>query len=191
MLSMLFTHYSPFTNFKLYSNVEIEFAWALIPSIILTIIIVPSINEIRKLEKLTERREVDLSVKITGYQWYWVYDYLNFSRLSLSSYITSLSETPFPNYMNPDNSFVVPRKKNLKLMITSNDVIHSWAVPRIGVKLDGVPGRLNIVKFNPNRPGVFFGQCSELCGINHRFMPIKLEVLTPLYFINWVKSELR
>lgn len=87
-----------------------------------------------------------------------------------------------------DNQTILPYKAQLRILITSSDVIHSWAVPRLGVKVDAVPGRLNQLRFFVNRPGIFFGQCSEICGANHRFIPIVLEVITLEGFLNWLKG---
>ena len=143
---------------------------------------------------MDESIDTTLTVKIIGHQWYWRYEYRDFWSLikngcvEFDRYIipsNELSENIF-RLLDVDNRTVIPFNVHIRFLISSADVLHAWTVPVIGVKVDAVPGRLNQLKFISQRPGVFFGQCSEICGANHRFIPISLEVINPHEFLNWV-----
>jgi cytochrome c oxidase subunit 2 len=125
-----------------------------------------------------------------GHQWYWSYEYSDFINLEFDSYIipsSDLNDNSF-RLLDVDNRTVIPYNTQIRTLISAADVLHSWTVPALGVKADAVPGRLNQVNFYSNRPGLFFGQCSEICGANHRFIPISIERVPPYIFINWVKK---
>lgn len=125
-----------------------------------------------------------------GHQWYWSYEYSDFNNIEFDAYIipsNEIEENIF-RLLDVDNRTVVPVNSQIRTLITAADVLHSWTIPRIGVKADAVPGRLNQVNFYASRPGVFFGQCSEICGANHRFIPIVIERVPAKIFVRWVKK---
>jgi len=176
-------------------NTVIEIVWTLLPVIILVCIAVPSI---RLLAHQYETPKADLTVKAIGNQWYWTYQYPDNGDFEVVSNMlkekgeATGKEKPRTNADGPrllavDERMVVPEGAVVKVITTSNDVIHSWAVPAFWVKMDAVPGRLNETWFKaPDHPGVYFGQCSELCGARHAFMPIAVEVVTKAQFAQWV-----
>ena len=143
---------------------------------------------------LDESIDSSLTLKVLGHQWYWSYEYTDFWSFSeriqveFDTYIVPVRELEFQIFrlLDVDNRTVIPFNVHIRILISSADVLHAWTVPSIGVKTDAVPGRLNQVKFISQRPGLFFGQCSEICGANHRFIPISLEVVKPDIFLNWV-----
>jgi len=128
-----------------------------------------------------------------GHQWYWSYEYSDFNNLEFDSYIIPSNEirNKIFRLLDVDNRTVVPINSQVRTLISAADVLHSWTVPRIGIKADAVPGRLNQVNFYSNRPGVYFGQCSEICGANHSFIPIVLERVPSKIFIKWIKTIVR
>jgi cytochrome c oxidase subunit II len=170
----------------------LEFVWTIIPAIILIAIAVPSFELLYSLE---ETVEPDVFIKIIGHQWYWSYE-LHFYMIgygqprsrAYDSYI--MDEDDLDNgyfrLLEADKRLVLPYKTHIRLLITSTDVLHSWAVPSFGVKMDACPGRLSQVALYIKRPGLFYGQCSEICGVNHGFMPIALRVLDFRNFTNWM-----
>lgn len=171
-------------------NTTIEIIWTLIPVLILVGIAVPSIDLLAK--QYAPPPEDAVTVKVTGYQWYWGYEYPDhgvseiISRMLPDDRARAAGE---PVQLAVDNRMVVPVGQTVKLIVTASDVIHSWAVPALWTKMDAVPGRLNEVTFRAERPGVYYGQCSELCGVDHGFMPIAVEVVTPERFAQWVASR--
>lgn len=170
-------------------NTAIEVAWTLIPVLILIGVAVPSL---RLLAKQYDPPNADLTVKITGHQWYWSYEYPDDGELSFDSVMLSDEEALSrgePRLLAVDNRLVVPAGKVVKLLITANDVIHSFAVPAFWVKMDAVPGRVNESWFKVDRPGVYYGQCSELCGTRHGFMPIAVEVLPEADYKKWLAAK--
>nr|YP_001798482.1 cytochrome c oxidase subunit II [Orchesella villosa]ABS57580.1 cytochrome c oxidase subunit II [Orchesella villosa]CAA65040.1 Cytochrome oxidase II [Orchesella villosa] len=165
----------------------LELFWTIIPSFILIFIGLPSI---RLLYLLDEVYQPSITIKTMGHQWYWSYEYSDFMNLEFDSYMipsTDLTNESF-RLLDVDNRTVIPYHTQIRTLISAADVLHSWTVPALGVKADAVPGRLNQVNFYSNRPGLFFGQCSEICGANHSFMPISIESVPPYIFINWVKK---
>lgn len=171
-------------------NTTIEVVWTLVPVLILVFIAVPSIDLIARQYEPAPRDA--LTIKVTGYQWYWGYEYPDngiseiVSNMATEEQATARGE---PFHLAVDNRMVVPAGRTVKLLITGSDVIHSFAVPALWTKMDAVPGRINEVTFRAERPGVYYGQCSELCGINHGYMPIAVEVVTPERFAQWVASR--
>jgi len=143
---------------------------------------------------LDESIDSALTLKVLGHQWYWRYEYTDFWSLSegfqidFDTYIIPSSELEDSIFrlLDVDNRTIVPFNVHTRILVTSADVLHAWTVPSLGVKVDAVPGRLNQLKFISQRPGLFFGQCSEICGANHRFIPITLESVKPDLFLNWV-----
>nr|ASM82711.1 cytochrome c oxidase subunit II [Creobroter elongata] len=163
----------------------LEILWTILPAIILVFIALPSI---RILYLIDESSKPIMTLKTIGHQWYWSYEYTDFSDIEFDSYMIPQNELESYNarLLEVDNRTTLPMKVLTRILITSEDVIHSWTIPSIGVKADATPGRLNQSTFWFNRPGVFYGQCSEICGTNHSFMPIVVEATTPNDFINWI-----
>lgn len=129
-----------------------------------------------------------VSIKVLAHQWYWRYQYSDFNIIEFDSYLLpteTLNKGDF-RLLEVDNRIIAPLNRMIRLVITSTDVLHSWALPRFGLKIDAVPGRLNQIIFFNEIPGVFYGQCSEICGVNHRFIPIVLESTRPVLFKNWI-----
>nr|AIG23295.1 cytochrome c oxidase subunit II [Neophascogale lorentzii] len=163
---------------------EIETIWTIMPAIILILIALPSL---RILYMMDEILNPYLTVKAMGHQWYWSYEYTDYEDLSFDSYMVPTQDlTPGQlRLLEVDNRVVLPMELPIRMLISSEDVLHAWAIPSMGVKADAIPGRLNQTTLTSTRPGVYFGQCSEICGSNHSFMPIVLEVSTLKYFENW------
>lgn len=158
----------------------LEVAWTIIPVIILVAISIPSF---RLLYDQNDFSKIDMTIKATGYTWYWSYEYPDHDGLAFDSIMLEDEELEEgqPRLLSTDYQLVVPVNTNIKMQITSDPagVIHSWAVPSLGVKMDAIPGRLNETYFNVKEPGMYYGQCSELCGIGHGFMPISIKAVTP------------
>ena len=171
-------------------NTLIEVIWTVVPVIILLLIAIPSIGLLADQYKPAPKDA--LTVKVTGYQWYWGYEYPD---AGIPEFVSNLqtkekaAENGEPYLLSPDNRLVLPAGRPIKLIITGADVIHSFAVPSLWVKMDAVPGRLNEKSFTIEKPGVYYGQCSELCGARHGFMPIAVEALPPAQFDQWVLSQ--
>lgn len=165
-------------------NTFIEVVWTVLPIMILVVIAVPSF---RLLYKQMEIPEADVTIKAIGYQWYWGYEYpdngLEFEALMLED--DELEEGQ-PRLLATDTEVVVPVNKVIRMQITAEDVIHAWAIPSFGVKMDAVPGRLNETWFKATEVGTYYGQCSELCGIRHAFMPITVKVVTQEEYDEWL-----
>ena len=143
---------------------------------------------------LDESIDSSLTIKVLGHQWYWRYEYTDFwsirsnVQIEFDSYIIPQNELESNIFrlLDVDNRTIVPYKIHIRILISSADVLHAWTVPSLGVKADAIPGRLNQVKFIRQRPGIFFGQCSEICGANHSFIPIVIEIVNINYFLNWI-----
>jgi cytochrome c oxidase subunit 2 len=170
-------------------NTLIEVIWTLVPVIILVIIAVPSI---RLLANQYTPPKADLTVKVTGNQWYWTYTYPDNGDFEIVSNILSDEDAKArgePRLLAVDERMVVPVGKVVKVIVTSNDVIHAFAMPAFWTKIDAVPGRLNETWFKVEKPGVYYGQCSELCGARHAYMPIAIEAVSPERFAEWIASK--
>lgn len=139
---------------------------------------------------LDELENPSLSIKTIGHQWYWSYEYSDFKNIEFDSYIIAsrLLESHQYRLLDVDNRTIIPFKSIIRIIVTAADVIHSWTIPSLGVKIDATPGRLNQTRLFSNRTGLMFGQCSEICGANHRFIPIVLERISPKTFIKWINS---
>lgn len=174
-------------NVFILESQSLELFWTVIPAMILLLIGFPSI---RLLYLLDEIYNPLITLKTVGHQWYWSYEYSDFWNVEFDSYIIPTGEIREMSFrlIDVDNRTVLPVNTQIRNLITAADVLHSWTVPRLGVKADAIPGRLNQVRFYINYPGVFFGQCSEICGANHRFIPIAIESTLPKYFVKWIKS---
>nr|ALO70307.1 cytochrome c oxidase subunit 2 [Astenus lyonessius] len=166
---------------------EIEIIWTMIPAIILIFIALPSL---RLLYLLDETLNPLVTLKTIGHQWYWSYEYSDFKNIEFDSYMIPSNELSIYNFrlLDVDNRIAVPYKSQIRLVVTAADVLHSWTIPSISVKIDATPGRLNQMSFYLNRTGIFYGQCSEICGANHSFMPIVMESISPEYFIKWINN---
>lgn len=180
-----------FTNRFLLESQEIETAWTVIPIVILIFLALPSL---RLLYLMDEINDPDITIKATGHQWYWSYEYTDFEHdISFDSYMVPdkyLQSSHEPRLLETDTRVVIPTHSPIRVLVTSDDVLHAWAVPALGVKIDAVPGRLNQINFYVPRSGVFYGQCSEICGALHSFMPIVLESVPLLEFENWLLHTL-
>nr|YP_010924963.1 cytochrome c oxidase subunit II [Scalpellum stearnsi]WKB17941.1 cytochrome c oxidase subunit II [Scalpellum stearnsi] len=166
----------------------IEVIWTVIPVFMLIFIALPSLH---LLYLLDEYDSPSLTVKAMGHQWYWSYEYSDFSNLEFDSYMVPTSDLNKEDFrlLEVDNRMTVPFNMYVRILVSSTDVIHSWTVPSLGIKADAVPGRLNQLTFLINRPGIFFGQCSEICGANHSFMPIVVESVSLKSFLSWVNLK--
>jgi cytochrome c oxidase subunit 2 len=163
-------------------NALIEVAWTLIPVLILAGIVVPSF---KLLFKELNIPTADLTVKVTGKQWYWSYAYPDNGKFEFDSL---LAQDKQPRLLGVDNEMVVPVNKVIRVQTTGADVIHSFAVPSFGIKIDSIPGRLNETWFKATKVGMYYGQCSELCGKDHAFMPIAVRVVNDQEFAAWVEA---
>lgn len=166
---------------------EIETVWTILPAVILILIALPSL---RILYIIDEINDPSLTIKTLGHQWYWSYEYSDFEDLSLDSYIIPTSDLDLGIFrlLEVDNRIVLPTDTTTRILISSEDVLHSWAVPSLGIKTDAIPGRLNQATLIITRPGVYYGQCSEICGANHSFIPITIEAVPLTYFEKWSSS---
>ena len=182
-----------FINKNLLEIQIVERIWTIIPAVILIQIALPSLLLLYMLDESIDR---SLTLKAIGHQWYWSYEYSDFwfsdsrSFVEFDSYIIPRNELSSERFrlLETDNHLVLPFNTHTRLLISSADVLHAWTIPSLGVKADAVPGRINQVKFISQRPGIFFGQCSEICGANHRFIPIVLESISRESFLNWIFS---
>lgn len=174
------------TNRTLKEAHKIELIWTIIPSIILLILAVPSLN---LLYIIDESIKPGLTVKSIGHQWYWRYEYNDLPTIKFDSFIkqTDLLLKGEYRLLEVDNRIILPIQTEIRLLVTSSDVIHAWTVPSIGIKVDAIPGRLNQLRFTLIKGGVFYGQCSEICGANHSFIPIVIESINIASFIKWFK----
>nr|ABE96688.1 cytochrome c oxidase subunit II [Lepidochelys olivacea]CAJ90456.1 cytochrome c oxidase subunit II [Lepidochelys olivacea] len=142
---------------------------------------------LRVLYLMDEINNPHLTIKAMGHQWYWTYEYTDYENLEFDSYMIPTQDLPNGHFrlLEVDHRMVMPMESPIRMLISAEDVLHSWAVPSLGVKTDAIPGRLNQTTFIITRPGVFFGQCSEICGANHSFMPIVVESVPLWHFENW------
>jgi len=199
MLGRAVYHFSheknPTSNGVVHGTV-IEIVWTIIPAVILMIIAVPSFGLLYSVDEVVDP---SLTVKIVGHQWYWSYEYSDYvadsdeeGALAFDSYMIPEDEleTGDLRLLEVDNRMVLPVDTHIRLVVTAADVLHSWTVPSFGVKMDACPGRLNQASLFVERPGVYYGQCSEICGVNHGFMPIAVEVVSMKDYLAWVYSKL-
>nr|QZK22288.1 cytochrome c oxidase subunit II [Amitermes sp. WA_085] len=165
----------------------LETIWTIAPAIILVFIAIPSL---RLLYLMDEIHNPAMTLKAVGHQWYWSYEYSDFTKLEFDSYMVQQEDQQINTFrlLDTDNRIVLPMNSPIRMIVTAADVLHAWTVPSLGVKTDATPGRLNQVSFSINRPGLLYGQCSEICGANHSFMPIVVESVSTNQFINWVSK---
>lgn len=169
-------------NLGLFEGQELERIWTILPGIFLLLIAFPSI---RLLYLIEEYENSEMTIKIIGHQWFWSYEYSDFIIDSYDSYIKDRDR--LFRLLEVDNCLILPYRTDIRIIISRYDVIHSWTIPRIGVKVDAIPGRLNQLSTVFNRVGLFVGQCSEICGANHRFIPIVVSVVPRLDFLNFIR----
>nr|YP_002456272.1 cytochrome c oxidase subunit II [Manouria impressa]ABR21218.1 cytochrome c oxidase subunit II [Manouria impressa] len=163
---------------------EVEMVWTILPAIVLITIALPSL---RVLYLMDEINNPHLTIKTMGHQWYWTYEYTDYKDLEFDSYMIPTQDLPNGHFrlLEVDHRMVMPMESPIRMLVSAEDVLHSWAIPSLGVKADAIPGRLNQSTFIITRPGVFYGQCSEICGANHSFMPIVVESVPLKHFENW------
>lgn len=172
-------------------NTKLEIAWTAVPALILLFIALFTFPALRHQQIMPE---ADVTIKVTGLQWYWDYEYVDHG-VEFSQFMLERDELADHGYTDDlyllatDTAMVVPVNRNIVLQVTAGDVIHSWTIPAFGVKQDGVPGRLAQLWFNAEQEGIYFGQCSELCGINHAYMPITVKVVSDEEFVAWLESQ--
>nr|ARH54236.1 cytochrome c oxidase subunit 2 [Cteniopus sp. AH-2016] len=185
MMSGLF--FNKLTHRFLLEGQMIEIIWTILPAITLIFIALPSL---RLIYILDETNNPAISIKTIGHQWYWSYEYSDFKNVEFDSYMIPIQEMKSFNFrlLDVDNRMVVPFLSQIRMIITAADVIHSWTIPALGVKVDATPGRLNQTSFTSSRSTILFGQCSEICGANHSFMPIVMESIAPSFFIKWISK---
>jgi cytochrome c oxidase subunit 2 len=169
-------------------NTLLEVAWTVIPVLILVVIAVPSF---RLLYFMDRTEEPDLTVKVTGFQWAWEYEYLDADGLKFESYMIPEDQAVAQGkrrLLDVDNEMVVPAGKNIRVLVTSRDVIHSFFVPALGVQKYNIPGRTMETWFRADRPGVYYGQCNQICGVNHAYMPIVVRAVPEAEFATWLEQ---
>lgn len=178
---------SPLLNRFTTEGQEVEVVWTILPTITLIFIALPSL---RLLYLSDEVENPIITIKRIGHQWYWTYEYSDFSNIQFDTYIAPTDDLPTTGFrlLDVDNRTLVPTSSKTRVLVTSADVIHAWALPSLGVKSDAVPGRLNQVSLYITRAGLFTGQCSEICGANHSFIPIIVEATTIKPFSAWIKA---
>jgi cytochrome c oxidase subunit 2 len=179
------------TPSKRVHNTFIEILWTAVPVLILVIISIPSFKLLYKQDIIPEP---DLTIKAIGYQWYWGYEYPDHGNFSYEAFMLQSKDElednrPFKRMLTTDTIVVVPVNKIVRVQVTAGDVLHSWAVPSLGVKTDAVPGRLNETWFKADRTGIYYGMCSELCGVNHQSMPIEVHVVSDSEFATWIEES--
>lgn len=181
---VLFTH-----------STGLEIIWTITPAVLLIFIAGPSFALLYSIDEIIAP---NISLKVVGHQWYWSYeysDYINISnkeKIAFDSYIVAEDDLSFGGLrlLEVDHRVKLPIKTHIRVLVTAADVLHSWAVPSLGIKVDACPGRLNQISLYLLREGVFYGQCSEICGVNHGFIPIVVESLNKVSYLNWVKAHL-
>lgn len=171
----------------------IEIVWTIVPALVLLLVAIPSFTLLYSMDEVLDPM---LTLKVIGHQWFWSYEYSDYTSLNL----TSDTSFVYDSYMileedlnigefrllEVDNRVVLPTYTHIRVLVTSTDVLHSWAIPSLGLKIDACPGRLNQISTFINRSGVYYGQCSEICGINHGFMPIALEAVNFKDYASWI-----
>nr|YP_010180290.1 cytochrome c oxidase subunit II [Haemadipsa crenata]QVD39093.1 cytochrome c oxidase subunit 2 [Haemadipsa crenata] len=172
-----------FTNRNILEAQELETLWTIAPAIILILLAIPSIKILYMLDEISDPL---VTIKTMGHQWYWSYQYSDLNQIEFDSYMLPTEELKLGDYrlLEVDNRLFVPFNKDIRMVISSSDVIHSWTIPSLGIKVDAIPGRLNQVAMNILFPSILYGQCSEICGANHSFMPICIEAISTKDFIS-------
>lgn len=169
-------------------NVMLEVIWTLIPVLILVVIVIPSMKMLYFVDKT---KDAEMTLKVTGYQWYWGYEYPDHGGVNFLSNMVQTKDLKEgePKLLKTDNAVVLPVDTNIRVLVTASDVLHSFAMPALGVKTDAIPGRLNETWMRIEKEGIFYGQCSELCGVNHGFMPIEIKAVSKEEFAKWIAKQ--
>nr|AJG02502.1 cytochrome c oxidase subunit II [Tychus niger] len=186
MINLFFNKF----NYRfLLEHQTIELIWTIIPAIILIFIALPSLHLLYLLDEINNPI---ITIKSIGHQWFWSYEYTDFNSIEFDSYMIPTNNMNKFNFrlLDVDNRMIVPYNSQIRMMITAADVLHSWTIPSMSIKIDAIPGRLNQTSFIINQSGLYFGQCSEICGANHSFMPITIESISIKYFIKWISMML-
>jgi len=178
---MVYSVKSSYYNRFLLDGHDIEVIWTVLPAFILIFIAIPSLKTLYMMEEMAKPT---MRLKAIGHQWYWSYEYSDFVNKEMDAF---LEESKIMRLLNTSSNILVPNITSIRLIVSSADVIHSWTIPSLGVKVDALPGRLNQLYFNIKRPSLLTGQCSEICGANHSFMPIIIESINYKYFLNYMK----
>lgn len=171
MWNIIYSLYAHSFSLNFFEDHQLERVWTVLPFVILVFIVGPSLSSLYMLDTCFF---CGLSVRIVGHQWYWRYFFKDFNNIMFDSYISPSDGTPL-RLVDVDNRLLIPNMLPVRFMVSSADVIHSWTIPSFGVKIDAIPGRINQFCFSSKHSGVYFGQCSEICGANHSFMPIVME----------------
>jgi len=180
----MFTHSTP-----------LEIIWTIVPAIILLFIAIPSFALLYSMDEMIDPA---LTLKVVGHQWYWSYEFSDYATLegceslNFDSYMLSLDDLTLGNLrlLEVDNRVILPVNTHIRVIVTAADVLHSWAIPSFGLKVDACPGRLNQTSLFIKREGTFYGQCSEICGVNHGFMPIVVKTVDLESYVSWIASKL-
>jgi cytochrome c oxidase subunit 2 len=179
---------------KVVHGTTIELVWTIVPSIILVTIAVPSFALLYSMDEVIDPA---ITLKVIAHQWYWSYEYSDYNTsdedtIAFDSYMIAEDDLELGQLrlLEVDNRVILPINTHIRVLITSTDVVHAWASPSLGVKCDAYPGRLNQVNTFIKREGIFHGQCSELCGVNHGFMPIVVEAVSLQDYVSWVSAQL-
>nr|YP_002117512.1 cytochrome c oxidase subunit II [Megaulacobothrus chinensis]ABW16876.1 cytochrome c oxidase subunit 2 [Megaulacobothrus chinensis] len=185
--SLSYTLMFKLTNRNMLHGHLIETIWTALPAITLIFIALPSL---RLLYFLDDSVDTMITIKTIGRQWYWSYEYFDFVDVEFDTYMTPESDFQINSFriLDVDNRTILPMNTEVRILTSASDVLHSWAVPALGIIIDATPGRLNQGTFSINRPGLFFGQCPEICGANHSFMPIVIESTSVNLFIKWLSK---
>nr|ADK54953.1 cytochrome oxidase subunit II [Arphia conspersa] len=176
-----------YTNRNMLHGHTIETVWTALPAVTLIFIALPSL---RLLYLLDDSSNALITIKTIGRQWYWSYEYSDFINVEFDTYMKPEKELEQEEFrlLEVDNRTILPMNTEVRVLTSASDVLHSWAIPALGIKIDATPGRLNQGTFLINRPGLFFGQCSEICGANHSFMPFVIESTSVKLFIKWLSN---
>nr|YP_010373774.1 cytochrome c oxidase subunit II [Malcus setosus]UPI55275.1 cytochrome c oxidase subunit II [Malcus setosus] len=176
-----------FINRFLLEGQFIEFIWTIMPALTLIFIALPSLHILYLIDEMNKPM---ITIKVIGHQWYWSYEYSDFKNIEFDSYMKPSNELNMNEFrlLDVDNRVILPVNTQIRVLVTAADVLHSWALPNMGIKIDATPGRLNQGSMLINQPTISYGQCSEICGANHSFMPIVIESTTMKNFIKWLNK---
>nr|YP_010381620.1 cytochrome c oxidase subunit II [Symplanella brevicephala]UDL71995.1 cytochrome c oxidase subunit 2 [Symplanella brevicephala] len=186
MMMMMTMLKSKLTSRMILENQMLETLWTIIPAITLIFIALPSLKILYIMEEMINP---SITIKIMGHQWYWTYEYSDKKKIEIESYMINKQKKNEFRLLEVSNRMILPFSTQSRLIISSSDVIHSWTIQSLGVKMDAIPGRLNQSSIFMKKPGIFFGQCSEICGMNHSFMPISMESINMNSFLMWMKNN--
>nr|YP_002735033.1 cytochrome c oxidase subunit II [Malcus inconspicuus]ABZ02049.1 cytochrome c oxidase subunit II [Malcus inconspicuus] len=176
-----------FINRFLLEGQLIEFIWTIMPALTLIFIALPSLHILYLIDEMNKPM---ITIKAIGHQWYWSYEYSDFKNIEFDSYMKPINELNMNEFrlLDVDNRVILPVNTQIRILVTAADVLHSWAMPNMGIKIDATPGRLNQGSIMINQPTISYGQCSEICGANHSFMPIVVESTMMKNFIKWLNK---